>query len=146
MQDRYARTSIRNSTCDAVPQGSVLGPTRPLKLEPNHDVARLCGRSLVERRRSTETPIDSTQSPFDSSRFALALPRASRSPSFFAHRLQCMVICLPSFFNRPMLCEWRIGCRVGQYAYLLFSTLRYVTLTLRYVTSNEVVTLRYVML
>src|SRR5664279_1566323 len=96
IQDRYPRTSIRNSTCDAVPQGSVLWSTRPVKLEPNHDVARLSGRSLVGRHRSTETPIDSTNSPYDSSRFALALPRASR----FA---------LALFL--------RIGCSVGQYAY-----------------------------
>src|SRR5664279_3299630 len=91
LQDRYARTSIRNSTCDAVLQGSVLGSTRPLKLEPNHDVARLCGRSLVGRHRSTRhrapsTPRASRAHP--SSRFALAL--------FCVHRLQCGAICLPS--------------------------------------------------
>src|SRR5664279_1325991 len=125
IQDRYPSTSIRNSTCDAVPHGSVLGSTRPLKLEPNHDVARLCGRSLVGRHRSTETPIDSTHSPSDSSRFALVFPCASRSPSFVAYRLQGRPICLPSFFH---------------------VTIRYVTLTFRYVTPNEVFTLRYVTL
>src|SRR5664279_942057 len=72
LQDRYARTSIRNSTCDAVPQGSVLGPTRQLKLEPNHDVATLCELSLVGRHRSTRQRAPPT-SPSDSSRIARPL-------------------------------------------------------------------------
>src|SRR5664279_762175 len=74
-QDRYARTSIRDSTCDAVPQGSVLGSTRPLKLEPNHDVARLCERSLVgdTDRLDTEPLQLLALCARPPSRFALAL-------------------------------------------------------------------------
>src|SRR5664279_5073975 len=64
-QDRYARTSIRDSTCDAVPQGSTRPrSTRPLKLEPSHDVAI----EALWAESSRETPIDG-----DTDRLALVL-------------------------------------------------------------------------
>src|SRR5664279_5676184 len=48
-------------------------------------------------------------------------------------------------FNRPILCEWRIGCRVGQYACLLVFAHRYVR-TLRCVTLHRYVTLHLLLL